>query len=160
MESNNKNILVLGLGSEILMDDGICPKLVKFLQKKHHNKQIKFDTSTVGGLDILELIHGYQTVIIIDSIKTRNGKPGDVYYFTPSDYNETLHLSNIHDVSFLNALTLGKKIGINIPENIRIIAIEIVEDTVFGNSFTDELNKRFHEITQSIENYIIQFVKN
>ena len=65
MESNNKNILVLGLGSEILMDDGICPKLVKFLQKKYHNKQIKFDTSTVGGLDILELIQGYQTVIII-----------------------------------------------------------------------------------------------
>jgi hydrogenase maturation protease len=160
MELNNKNILVLGLGSEILMDDGIAPKLIKILSEKHNNKQIKFDTSTVGGLDILELIHGYQTVIIIDSIKTRNGKPGDIYYFTPSDYKETLHLSNIHDVSFLNALTLGKEIGINIPEIIRIIAIEIVEDTVFGNSFTDELNKRFQKITQSVDNYIIQFLGN
>ncbi|MCK4360227.1 MAG: hydrogenase maturation protease [Bacteroidales bacterium] len=160
MVSNNKNILVLGLGSEILMDDGICPKLVKFLQKKYHDKQIKFETSSVGGLDILELIQGYQTVILIDSIKTRNGKPGDVYFFTLSDFKETLHLSNIHDVSFLTAIKMGIEIGINIPENISIIAIEIVEDTVFGNSFTGELNEKFQEIAQSIENFIIQFQKN
>lgn len=160
MKSNNKNKLVLGLGSEILMDDGICPKLVKIFQKKYHNKQIKFETSSVGGLDILELIQGYQSVILIDSIKTGNGKPGDIYFFTLSDFKETLHLSNIHDVSFLTAIKMGKEIGINIPENISIIAIEIVEDTVFGNSFTDELNKRFHEIAQSIEKFIIQFAKN
>lgn len=149
-----KKILVLGIGNDILMDDGIGPKLVNGLKEKFPNPDIKYETTWMGGLDILEFIQGYQTVIFIDAIKTKDGIPGTIYHFTLSDFKETLHLSSLHDVSFLTAIEMGKKIGHAIPENIHIIAIEIVEDMVFGESFTPQLKKRYQEIFRLVSNYL------
>ena len=152
-------ILVLGIGNEILQDDGIGPKLAKKLKEKFPNPDIKYETTWMGGLDILEFIQGYQTVIFIDAIKTKDGIPGAVYQFTPSDFKETLHLSSLHDVSFLTAIEMGKKIGLNIPENIHIIAIEIVEDKIFGESFTTKIQEKYQEIFESVVNFIQLIIK-
>jgi len=53
----------------------------------------------VGGLEILELIRDYGSVIIIDAIKKKDGVPGTIYKLTPANFKETLHLSSFHDVS-------------------------------------------------------------
>lgn len=151
---NIKKILVLGIGNEILKDDGIGPKLVKELQKKNPNPDIQYETAFMGGLDILEHTQGYNTVIFIDAIKTKDGIPGTVYQFTPDDFKETLHLSNLHDTSFLTALDLGKKMKMKIPKEIHIIAIEIIEDTVFGNSFTPQIQEKYPEILYSVKNLL------
>ena len=149
-----QKILVLGIGNEILMDDGIGPKLVRKLIEKFPSPDIKYEITWMGGLDILEFIQGYQTVVFIDAIKTKDGIPGTVYQFTTSDFKETLHLSSLHDVSFLTAIEMGGKIGLKIPENIHIIAIEIVEDTVFGESFSPELQEKYDEIFNSVKNFM------
>jgi len=36
----------------------------------------------MGGLEILELIREYHTVLILDAIKTKEGMPGDVIIST------------------------------------------------------------------------------
>ena len=153
METSNQ-ILVLGVGNEILTDDGIGPKLAYRLENDFQNPKIRFDTASLGGLELLEFIQGYQTVVFIDAIKTQNGIPGSVYYFTPSDFKETLHLSNLHDVSFLTALKFGEKVGMQIPDKIRIIAIEIIEDLVFSNSFSPEIEEKYEDIYEEVFEYI------
>lgn len=152
--------LVLGMGNEILMDDGIGPRLVKRLKSSLPYTSTNYETAWVGGLEILEYIQGFQYVIFIDGIKTKNGVPGDVYYFTPEDYKETLHLSNLHDVSFSTALKLGERLGYQLPESILIIAVEIEEDTVFGKNFTPKLSKRYNEIYQEIYQVIKPVVQD
>ena len=152
---NNKT-LIFGIGNEILTDDAIGPKLVKRFQKEISDPLFDFETAFVGGFDILEYIKDYDSAILIDAIKTRNGVPGDVYLFSLSDFKETLNLSNLHDISFLTAIEMGKEIGYKIPKNIKIIAIEIVEDLVYSNDFTPELQKRYEEIYLEIKDYILQ----
>jgi len=146
--------IVLGIGNEILMDDGIGPKLVDLIQKQNPQKNVDYKKVFLGGLDILDLIRDYQKVIFIDAIKTRNGIPGTVYYFTHEDFKETHHLSNFHDSSFLNTLELGKKLGLSLPEEIHIVAIEIVEDMVFGKSFSPEIAKEINIIYQEVNQLI------
>jgi hydrogenase maturation protease len=145
MTEKNK-ILVLGIGNDILTDDGIGPKLCDFLREQCLSESIDFEKLNVGGLEVLEFINGYDTVVFIDAIKTRNGKTGDVYLFTPDDFKETLHLSNLHDTNFITALALGKSLGFQIPKRMVIIAVEIKEDMVFSHSFTEELENRYSEI--------------
>ena len=70
MLENPGKILVLGIGNEILKDDGIGPRLVMDLQH-HFPEEIRFNTSSLGGLEILEMIREYDTVFIIDAIKTK-----------------------------------------------------------------------------------------
>jgi len=154
----NKSI-VLGIGNEILTDDGIGPKVVNKLKELYPIKKVKYENITLGGLEVLEYIQDYNTVVFIDAIKTVDGIPGSVYLYTPSNFKETLHLSHLHDVSFLTALKLGKKLGLKIPENILIFAVEIIEDLVFSDNFTPQIQERFplivEEIKSGIENIIL-----
>ena len=150
MESKNNKILVLGMGNDILTDDGIGIKITKVLEQNFRSPNIIYDTLSLGGLEIIEYIKDFKTVIIIDAIKTLNGIPGDVYTFVPEDFKETLHLSNIHDISFLTSLKLAKKLDIKTPENILIIAIEIVEDMVFSDEFTPQIQEKYPKILEEV----------
>jgi len=46
-----EKILVLGIGNDILTDDGIGPKLVGELRKMDFPADITFKTASVGGLE-------------------------------------------------------------------------------------------------------------
>lgn len=157
MNNNQKDILILGIGNEILTDDGIGPKIVNRL-KKDSFPQADFMTAAVGGLEILEIIRDYEKVIIIDAIKTKDGVPGSIYYLSPSDFKETLHISSFHDVTFLSALELGKKLKIKIPSQINIIAIEIVEDLTFSEDYSPELQSKIVDIYSEVEHSIEKFL--
>ncbi len=159
MDKSKTNTLVLGVGNDILTDDGIGPKLCDFLKEQYKGKSIQFEKLNVGGLEILEFIQGYETVIFIDAIKTVNGQIGDVYLFTPDDFKETLHLSNLHDTNFITALELGHSLGFEIPKKMYIIAVEIKEDMVFSEYFTEELVIRYNEIKRKVVKLINELIQ-
>ena len=160
MGNKTNTFLVFGVGNEILTDDGIGPKLVKRLQKEFKQEGISYDTMFLGGMELLEYIQGYETVVFIDAIRTRKGTPGDVYHLGVTDFKETLHLSNVHDISFLTALEFGEKLGLKIPKQVHIIAIEILEDLVFSNSFSPPLQKRYDDIYKEVRNFIDKLYVN
>ena len=147
--------LVLGIGNEILTDDGIGPKLVNDLSKDCPDQNVHFECASVGGLEIIELLGGYDEAVLIDAIRTKDGIPGSVYLFSPDDFKETTHLSNLHDISFLTALRLGKELNIQLPDKIRIIAIEIIEDLELSDELTPPLNSCYPQILKEIRDYLI-----
>lgn len=148
--SLNHNVLVLGIGNDILTDDGIGPRIVKQLEKEHFPSLFVFQTATVGGLEILEMVEGFREVVFIDAIKTLDGIPGTIYCLTPENFKETLHLTNLHDINFLNALKLGETLKMELPERIEIIAIEIVEDLEFSEHFSPKVQERYPEILEEV----------
>lgn len=147
---NEKPVLILGIGNKILTDDGIGIRLIEDLQHRFDPGMVDFKTACCGGLEIVELMQGYEEVILLDAIKTRSGKPGVIYCFTLEDFKDTLHISNFHDISFLIALDFGKKSGLEIPEHIKILAIEIVEDMVFDEEFSPPIRARYREIREEV----------
>jgi hydrogenase maturation protease len=152
--NDKKKKLILGVGNDILMDDGIGPRVVKKLEADHPLPETEYLTSALGGMDIVELINGYEWVVFVDAIKTKGGVPGAVYEFTPADFKETLHLTNLHDISFLSAIELGRQLDFDIPKDIYIFAVEIIEDQVFGEDFTPPLQERFPRIIEEINTKI------
>jgi hydrogenase maturation protease len=138
--------LILGLGNDILSDDRIGLLLVNDLAEINIGPDIRFATASSGGLEIMELIKDYDRVIIVDAVRFRDGKPGNFYHFIPSDLRETSNLSNLHDINFFNALQLGKILELNLPDDIHIIGVEIIEDMEFGDSLTPILEKKYPEI--------------
>jgi hydrogenase maturation protease len=153
-----KKTLILGIGNDILTDDGIGPRLVLDLQNDDFPGEVHFQNAFVGGLEILEVIQGYDKVIFIDAIITKDGIPGAIYHFRPEDFRETLHLSNLHDANFLTAMELGKKLNMNLPDETHIIAVEIVEDRVFCDQFSTEIKKRYNEILETAGDLIKRLI--
>lgn len=153
-----RKLLVVGIGNDILSDDGIGPHVVEEIKKQPHPDFVEFQSATVGGLELLEIITGFDEVIFIDAIKTRGGIPGDVYLLTPESFRETLHLTNLHDINFINAIALGEKLHLKMPHKIHILAIEIVEDEEFGIHFSPKVQARYPEILREIKKFVARII--
>jgi hydrogenase maturation protease len=143
-------VLIVGIGNDILTDDGIGPRLVRDLDDIRFTPEVAFAEATLGGMELLDLVKDYHEVIFIDALKTGMTAPGTVRQFVPEDFEETLHLSNIHDLDFLTALELGRRTGMQVPASVSIIAIEIVEDRVFSREFSPEIQAAYPEILKTV----------
>jgi len=150
-------VLVLGIGNPILSDDGIGPRLIDDLKTSFKPNRFTFRTGTVGGLEILDMINGFSDVIFIDAIKTSGGVPGTIYQLSPENFIETLHLTNLHDINFLQAIELGRKLELPVPGRILILAIEIVEDLEFSEQFSEPVRIRYPEILQEVKRFLEEY---
>lgn len=74
-------------------------------------------------MNLLDLLLGYDKAIIIDAVKTAQGKKGKVRRIPLGDFS-TIHSCNPHDVSLIEAIEMAKKMGEKrIPQEIIIIGI-------------------------------------
>ncbi len=128
--------LVLGLGNPILTDDGVGIEVVRALKPRVDDPQVTLHESSLGGLNLLDILVGYDRAIIVDAIQTRDGTTGDVYHLSSDDFEPCLHVSCAHDVDFATALELGRKIGLRLPRDITIVAVEVQDVTTFGEKCT------------------------
>lgn len=147
--------LILGFGSDALSDDGLPVRLVCDLKTVLNPINYEFNSSPLGGLELLELLQGYEKVILIDTQLTNRRKAGTISLFTPGDFEETFHLSSQHDLSFHQVLELAKAMEIPFPSDILIIAIEIVENKRLSFEFSDEIENIYSEILKNVRSYIV-----
>jgi hydrogenase maturation protease len=148
--------LIIGFGSDALSDDGLPVRLINDLKPLFDIKKFNFETSPVGGLELVELLKGYQKAFLIDTQKTGKRRPGEVSTFTPENFEETFHLSSQHDLSFKDALRLAETMEIPFPEDIQIIAIEIVENKKLSFEFSVEIDRKYSTILDQIINFLSQ----
>jgi len=129
--------LVLGMGNTILCDDGVGIYVVQEAARCCQRDDVDFADASVGGMRLLDVIAGYDRIIMVDAIKTSEGQPGDVHRLHPGDL-PTLHSGSTHDLSLIGALALGRGMGMQLPadEDFAIIAIEVEEVWTFGETCT------------------------
>jgi hydrogenase maturation protease len=133
--------LILGLGNPILSDDGVGNRIAQELGNKISNRDITVEETSMSGLGLLDVLVGYDRAIIVDAIKTTNGKAGQIYRLTAEAFNDTRHASSVHDVNFATALELGRRVGMPIPGQIIIYAVEVANTSNFSEEFTPEVKK-------------------
>ena len=136
MGKNKPKTLVLGLGNPILSDDGVGPAVARELEGRLDPQEVTVAEASLGGLNLLDLLVGYERVIIIDAIKTASGRPGQIYRFDPAAFTTTRYAASPHDVNLVTALELGKKLGLAMPQKIDIFAIEVADTENFSEECT------------------------
>jgi hydrogenase maturation protease len=146
----SENILLLGLGSEILCDAGIGPILAKEVFDRSGPDKFDMETSTVGGLDLLYLIKPYKKVIIFDGILSRNVPVGEINVSIYPDCPDSLHLSSGHDVDFSMLREFANASGISFPEEITIITISVKDPFTVSDELSDELKGKFELILEEL----------
>ena len=119
--------IVLGVGNQILGDDGVGIHVTTEIKKHIKDPNITIDDAITGGMNLLELILGYDKAIIVDAVKINDGEVGEVKRI-PLDNFSTMHSCNPHDVSLIEAIEVAKKMGENrIPKEIIVIGIIMKE---------------------------------
>ena len=132
--------IILGIGNLILRDDGVGIHVARELSKIVDDKDITIDEALTGGMNLLDLILGYDKAIIIDAVKSDVNEHGMVKRIKLSEFN-TMHSCNPHDVSLIEAIELAKKMGeTKIPDEIVIIGIMMKEiPCEFGEELSKEI---------------------
>jgi len=133
--------LVLGLGNPILSDDSVGFRVIEQLKARFDKPGLTFAESSASGLSLLEVITGYDKLIIVDAIQTKGGQAGEIYRFTLDDFIDTRHSNSPHGLDLATAIELGKKLGEPLPQQIVIFAIEVADVTNFSESCTPEVKK-------------------
>ncbi|MFN2291546.1 MAG: hydrogenase maturation protease [Anaerolineae bacterium] len=144
--------LVLGLGNPILTDDGVGIRVVRAARGCCQPGEVGFAEASVGGLRLLDVLEGYERVIIVDAIRTPGGKPGDIFWLSSSQLYASLHSGSSHDLSLAGALSLGRGLGMTLPDDdhLRILAIEVEDVLTFGEECTAAVAAAIPQAVQAI----------
>ena len=153
--------LVLGIGNPILTDDGVAIHIVKRLNKAKLDADIEL--AATGGLGIIEMVAGYDRLILVDAILTGN-EPGTIFELSLDELqtHPPVHFASTHDVSFIAALKLGRELmPEKMPSEIIIFAIEVEDITTFGEECTPKVKEAIPQVIKLIKEKILDFqVKN
>jgi hydrogenase maturation protease len=132
--------IVIGVGNPILQDDGVGIHVANQLKQHINHPDVTFDEALTGGMNLLDLLLGYDKAILIDAVNIKNAKDGEVKRLLLSDF-PSVHSNNPHDVSLIEALKLAKNLGEKrIPNEIVIIGIVLKEiPYVFGDQLSSKI---------------------
>jgi hydrogenase maturation protease len=146
--------IVIGMGNPILCDDAVGIRLARdFRARAPEDPDVDYLVDcSVGGLNLLDVVTGYDRLIVFDSIRGGGGPPGSWYAMTGESFRETMNLANVHDANFTTALELGRRMGTRVPAQaeVHIFAVEIADNMTFSESMTPELEAAYPVICAEI----------
>ncbi|MBN2098216.1 MAG: hydrogenase maturation protease [Dehalococcoidia bacterium] len=133
--------VIIGIGSLLRGDDAIGIRIAEAIEREVLPPNVEVVISTAAGLALLDLLTGHDRAVIIDAIQTRRGKPGEVYRLGLEDIPAPLHSFTVHDVSLRSALETGRKMGLPLPSETVIFAVEVANVTPLRESCTPEVQE-------------------
>lgn len=131
-------LVIIGLGNELLADDGVGIRVVRELQERLLADDIAFEELSVGGLQLLDYLVGHEHCIIVDAVMTGAYPPGTIYRFVqaPSDKPINIRLTSSHQIDLFQIVELAKLLKADIPRTITVYGIEPSDVTTFNNRCT------------------------
>jgi hydrogenase maturation protease len=152
--------IILGVGNQILGDDGVGVHVANELKKRIQDPDITIDEAITGGMNLLDLLLDYDKAIIIDAVKSETGENGEVKRIPLSDFS-TIHSCNPHDVSLVEAIEMAKKLGeTRIPKEIIVIGIMMKQiPCEFGEKLSKNINAAVPKAVEMTLNEIENEIK-
>jgi hydrogenase maturation protease len=137
-EGSPLKTLVLGLGNPILTDDGVGIHVVRRAARYCKADHVSFAEACVGGLRLLDMLLGFERVLLVDAIQTADSEPGTIFRLQPTHLQQSLHSGSSHDLTLAGALALGRSLDLPLPDDdhLTILAIEAEDVLTFGEECT------------------------
>ncbi len=134
-----KRILLLGLGNDILSDDGVGLRVAAEVRKRvAAAKNVTVIESTEMGLALLDLIVGFDSLVIVDAVQTGSKPAGFVHEIGGTDLKMVPAVSP-HFLGVGEMLALGGQLGLHVPSEVKIFAIEVQDPFTVGTKLTPGL---------------------
>ncbi|MFH0899787.1 MAG: hydrogenase maturation protease [Pseudomonadota bacterium] len=146
---------VIGLGNTILSDDGIGVYVarevaLRLIDARGETVNGRYDQSPlvdivdiveseVAGFALLELVTGWDRVILVDAMVLPDADPGTVVRLGERHLQTSLRLRSVHETDLPTVLELGNLVGLPMPKELVIFGIQIQDAFTFGEELTPPL---------------------
>jgi hydrogenase maturation protease len=126
--------LILGLGNDLLGDDAVGIIAAQRLSKIVGGR-IDIIECNVAGVALLDVLVGYDRVIIFDAFHSGKHHPGTVLEMSVDDLRPIPGMSP-HYAGLPEVISIGRSLGLNVPDVILIFAAEIPECLTIGGTLS------------------------
>ena len=131
-----KHLTIIGLGNEMLSDDGLGLRVVRELRKRLMDHSAEFVELSVGGLQLFDYLIGTDEYIIVDAIATGTQPAGTMLRFVQTPDHEPVKLTSSHQIDLGQILGLAKFMGADLPRRLTVYGIEAEDITTFREKCT------------------------
>ncbi len=138
-------ILILGIGSILMTDEGFGVRVVERILKQYDfSDNVSLADGGVLGLNLLGVISEADYLIVVDIIRN-HGVPGDLYRLEGGQIPERVRAKNsLHQIDFLEALTLCQALD-HVPETV-ILGVEPEDIDTLSIVLTPALDKQIDPV--------------
>jgi len=146
--------LILGLGNDILTDDAIGLRLAQVLRASFsHSSDVDVRETTEMGLALLDHFAGYVQVWLLDAIQTGQAEPGFLHELDAAGLKQ-LAGGSPHFLGVGETLALGRQLGLEMPRQVGILAVEVEDPYTLGTRMTPALETALPGLAHRIANRI------
>jgi hydrogenase maturation protease len=145
--------VVLGLGNPVLRDDGVGLAVateLKRLLAEAPVRGVDVLASTRAGFELIDLLRGYTRAIIVDCIVLPDPQPGRVCRLTLDDVSGCARLVNAHEMSVGTAFRLAEQMGIPMPVEVEIIAVEAGDTSTIAEGLSPAVQATVGPLSREI----------
>lgn len=143
--------IVVGLGNPILSDDSVGIKAALLLKQRLDGiSGIDVVEAYAGGLRLMESIAGYDRAIIVDAVKCGEFPPGTIRHFALDATARTRNTLCTHDGDLATTVELGRSLGLDLPDDVEIIGMEVEQVENFSEELTEKVAAALPEIVEEV----------
>ncbi len=133
--------IVVGVGNPLLGDDGIGIVVAKEFKKEAKQLDIVIEEAYTGGMNLLDIILGYDRAILVDAVSIPSIEAGSVMVLDPMTM-PSAHSTNPHDLSFPEAVEVARRTGERrVPSEIVLIAVNIIPQFDFSSELSEKVRE-------------------
>jgi hydrogenase maturation protease len=140
--------LVLGLGNELISDDGLGLLAVRRL-KEENSTSAEIIECGLCGMALLDILVGFDRAIIVDAVKTGREMPGAIYELSPADLGPVFAPSP-HYSGLPELLDTAAQLGLDFPSEIKIFAMEVADPYTIGGGLTKQVEEALESLVEKI----------
>lgn len=146
------SILLLALGNDIMRDDAAA-LIATGILKEQFSGRVDFVSTIKVGLTLMDIMSGYDRVLLLDTIVTGKHQPGTIMEFSEADFKTIPKLSP-HFMSLPDVIELARRLSIDFPKEICILALEIEQPLEFGETLSPTIAQAIPKYVQKAEHLL------
>jgi hydrogenase maturation protease len=129
---------IICFGNPIMTDDAVGIHIARGLREKLSARASDVDVveSAVAGLALLELMTGWERVVLVDAVQLPDHKPGDVVRLDPHTGPLSLRLCSVHELDVRTVLSVGPQMGYAMPSQVVMIGVQALDLCTFSDKLS------------------------
>lgn len=149
------------MGNELYGDDGVGIHVIRKIRQDVKRrkvlavnmKNVTLEECSLSGLALLDVIIGYDRLILVDTIKRRDPIPGRIHLLEEKEIR-AIPGPSPHYVSIPQTIEIARKLGLHVPSEIKIIAIEAKNIYCLGEGLSEEMKVKLPAIIKKVEDVL------
>jgi hydrogenase maturation protease len=158
--STGGRTVVLGLGNPVLSDDAAGLAVAAELQRLLAEAPVRgvdVLVSTRAGFELIDILRGYARAVIVDCIVLPDPRPGRVCRLAVDDVSGCARLVNAHEMSVGTTFRLAERMGVPMPGEVEIIAVEAGDASTIAEGLTPAVQATVGPLAREIYDRLKQY---